>query len=50
MAAACGTAATAVGALDGTAQIIVAVFAGLAFLTALWVLRDRLAKWAEGRR
>ncbi|MBV7408211.1 N-acetylmuramoyl-L-alanine amidase [Maritimibacter sp. DP1N21-5] len=42
------TGATALGSLDRTAQIIVAtavVIAGAAFL---WVIRDRVKKWAAG--
>ena len=50
VAAATGAAATAVGTLDGSAQIIALFFAGVMALAALWVLRDRLKSWADGRR
>lgn len=43
-------AGTAVGALDGTAQIIALVFAGIVILAGLWVMRERIRKWAEGDR
>ena len=43
-------AGTAVGALDGTAQIIALVFDGIVILAGLWVMRERIRKWAEGDR
>lgn len=45
-----GAGIAAVGALDGTAQIVVLVFAGVVVLAALWVMRERLRKWVEGDR
>jgi len=45
-----GAGVAAVGALDGTAQIVALVFAGVVVLAALWVMRERLKKWAEGVR
>jgi lysozyme len=43
-----GTAATAVGALDGNAQIAVLILAGVVILAGVWVMRERLRKWANG--
>lgn len=43
-------AGTAVGALDGTAQIVALVFAGVVILAAAWVMRERLRKWVAGDR
>jgi lysozyme len=45
-----GAGIAAVGALDGAAQIVAMVFAGVVVLAALWVMRERLKKWAEGVR
>ena len=45
-----GAGVAAVGALDGTAQIVALVFAGIVVLAALWVMRERIKKWAEGDR
>lgn len=45
-----GAGIAAVGALDGTAQIVALAFAGVIVLAALWVMRERLRKWAEGDR
>lgn len=45
-----GAAVAAVQALDGTAQLIVLGFVGIAALSLLWILRERLRKWAEGER
>lgn len=45
-----GAGGTAIGALDGTAQIVAMVFAGVVVLAALWIMRERLAKWAGGVR
>jgi lysozyme family protein len=39
-----------VSALDGAAQIAVIVAAGAVLLLGLWILRERLALWAEGVR
>lgn len=45
-----GAGVAAVGALDGTAQIVALAIAGLVVLTAAWIMRERLRKWAEGVR
>jgi len=45
-----GAGVAAVGALDGTAQIVAMVFAGIVVLAALWVMRERIKKWADGDR
>jgi lysozyme len=45
-----GAGIAAVGALDGTAQIVAMVFAGVVVLAAMWVMRERLRKWADGDR
>lgn len=45
-----GTAASAVGGLDGNVQIVVAIFAGLVILSGVWIMRERIKKWANGDR
>ena len=50
MASGAGAGIAAVGALDGTAQIIALAFAGVVILAALWIMRERLRKWANGVR
>lgn len=45
-----GAGIAAVGALDGTAQIVAMVFAGIVVLAAAWIMRERLKAWAEGNR
>lgn len=45
-----GAGIAAVGALDGTAQIVAMAFAGVVVLAALWVMRERIKRWAEGDR
>lgn len=45
-----GAGLAAVGALDGTAQIVAIALAGVVILAALWVMRERLRRWAEGDR
>ena len=45
-----GAGIAAVGSLNGTAQIVAMVFAGVVVLAAMWVMRERLRKWAEGDR
>ena len=49
-AAAAGTGATALAALDGTAQIVALACAGIIALAALWIMRERLRKWTAGDR
>lgn len=43
-------AGTAVGQLDGTAQVVVIVAALVVGLAVLWIVRERLRKWAAGDR
>ncbi len=50
VAAAAGTGATALAALDGIAQIAALTLAGVIALAALWIMRERLRKWAAGDR
>ena len=45
-----GSAAGSVAMLDGTAQIVALVFCGLVVLLAVWILRERLKRWAGGDR
>lgn len=47
---AAGAAGSALGMLDGSAQIVVLSFAGIIALAALWIARERLRKWSEGDR
>jgi len=49
--AAAGTAGvTAVGALDGTAQIIAIAALTVIVLAAAWIMRERIKRWAGGDR
>lgn len=45
-----GAGIAAIGALDGTAQIVVIALVGVMVLAAAWIMRERLKKWAEGDR
>ena len=45
-----GAAVSSVAMLDGTAQMIALGFAGVIVLAALWIMRERIKKWAEGVR
>lgn len=45
-----GGAVAAVGALDGTAQLIAIGGCVLVVLLALWIMKERLRAWADGRR
>lgn len=45
-----GAGASAVSALSGTAQIVALVFCGIVALAAVWIMRERLRKWADGDR
>lgn len=45
-----GAGLAAVGALDGTAQIVALAFAGVVILAGLWIMRERLRKWSDGVR
>lgn len=43
-----GSAVAAVSAFEGTAQIVALAFAGLIILMGMWIMRERLRKWAGG--
>ena len=43
-------AASAVAMLDGTAQLVALGFAGVIILLGLWIMRERIKKWAGGDR
>lgn len=45
-----GSGVVAVGALDGTAQIVALILAAVIVLAALWIARERIKHWAEGVR
>jgi lysozyme len=45
-----GGVGTAIGSLDGTAQLIVVGACAVGGLLALWIIRERLQKWADGDR
>jgi peptidoglycan LD-endopeptidase CwlK len=45
-----GAGIAALGALDGTAQIVAIAFAALVVVAGLLIFRERLRKWAEGDR
>lgn len=45
-----GSAVAALSALDSVAQYIVLAFAGVAVLAGIWIMRERLRKWAGGDR
>jgi lysozyme len=45
-----GAGVSAVSALSGTAQIVALVFCGIVVLAAVWIMRERLRKWADGDR
>jgi peptidoglycan L-alanyl-D-glutamate endopeptidase CwlK len=45
-----GAGVAAVATLDGHAQIVALVFAGVITLAALWIMRQRLRSWADGDR
>jgi len=45
-----GAGVAAVGALDGYAQIIAIGLAGVVVLAALWIMRERIRRWADGDR
>lgn len=45
-----GAAASSVAMLDGTAQLVALGFAGLVVLLGLWIMRERIRKWADGVR
>lgn len=45
-----GAGVAAVGALDGRAQIVAIVLAGIVMLAAAWVMRERIRSWSQGWR
>lgn len=45
-----GTAATAIGALDGVAQLVALGLAGVIIIAALWIFKERIEKWKSGDR
>lgn len=45
-----GAGIAAISALDGYAQYIVLGFVGVGVLFSLWIMRERLKKWADGIR
>jgi peptidoglycan L-alanyl-D-glutamate endopeptidase CwlK len=45
-----GGAVAAVGALDGTAQLVAIGGCVLVVLLGLWIMRERIKAWADGRR
>lgn len=45
-----GAGIAALGSLSGTAQIVALGFAGIIILAAIWIMRERLRKWAKGDR
>jgi lysozyme len=48
IASAGGAGVSAVSSLTGTAQIVALVFCGIVALAAVWIMRERLKKWANG--
>ncbi len=50
VAAGAGAGVSAVAALDGAAQIVAIAFAGVVCLLALYLMRKRLQRWAQGDR
>ena len=47
---AAGTAASAIAAFDDVAQYMILGFAGVIALAALWIMRERIKRWARGDR
>lgn len=45
-----GAGVAAIGALDGTAQIVAMACAAVVILAAMWIMRERIRKWGEGDR
>lgn len=45
-----GAGVAAIGALDGAAQIVALVFAGIVILAGAWIMRERIRRFAEGDR
>ncbi len=42
-----GAGATALGALDGRAQIVALVFIAVSLLATAWIMRERIRKWVR---
>lgn len=47
LASGAGAVATAVGALDGSAQVVVIGLAFVVMVAAAWIMRERIRKWAR---
>ena len=45
-----GAAASSIAMLDGMAQLVALGFAGLVILLGIWIMRERIKKWADGVR
>jgi N-acetylmuramoyl-L-alanine amidase len=45
-----GAGIAAVGSLSGTAQVVALIFVAVVVLAGMWIMRERLKAWAEGRR
>lgn len=45
-----GAGIAALGALEGTAQVVALAVAGVVVVAAAWIMRERLRKWAKGDR
>lgn len=45
-----GAAASSIAMLDGAAQLVALGFAGLVVLLGIWIMRERIRKWADGVR
>ena len=45
-----GAAVSSLAMLDGTAQLIAMAFGGVVILMGVWIMRERLKKWADGIR
>jgi len=43
-----GTILTGIGILDGTAQLVLIGLGAVVILAGLWIMRERLKKWANG--
>ena len=50
IATAVGGGVSAVAALDGTAQLVAVAVCGVVLLAGLWIMKERLKKWANGDR
>lgn len=50
MVAGAGAGVSALGALDGTAQVVALVVVGVIILTAAWIMRERIKHWSKGVR